>query len=263
MYNLKFIFATLLTLFFFNGFSQTYHLSKTQGRLVIEGVNEVVVEGYTGNEIIFERLDYDHDHNKKAAGLMALSANGLKDNTKIGLSVIDNGQEVNVQQIGKNSDIRFKIKIPHTINVYYSHSSHNGEDIHFKNVESEIEVSVNYNDVHLENVTGPMAISAVYGDVNAHFKSVSQSNAIAIQSVYGDVDVTLPVNTRANLVLNTSYGEMFTDFDIKTSNNSSSKSTDGCNGCGSKNRFMGTINGGGVDISLKANYDNIYLRKQK
>ncbi len=261
MYKFKFAFILLCTGFAMMAQAQTYKLNKTQGKLIIEGVNELVVEGYSGNEIVFERVDYDHEDNEKAKGLMALSAEGLKDNSGVGLSVVESGAEVKVKQIGRNSDDSFKIKVPNGISVYYSHSSHNGEDIIFKNVVNEIEVSVNYNSVILENVTGPMAINTVYGDVIADFKSVAQNNSITLHSVYGDVDVSLPNSTSADLLLSTSYGEMFTDFDItlEANQNTSSK---GCNGCGSKNKFSGKINGGGVSISLKSNYDNIYLRKK-
>ena len=257
MNKLQLSILVLCVCFAFKTQAQEHKVSMSQGKLVINGVNEIVVEGHSGSDVIFTRIDYDEDVDEKAKGLFALSAKGLRDNTGIGLSVLKEGSELVVNQIGKNNENHYQIQVPRGVSILYEHSSHNGEDILFKDVQSEIEVSVNYNSVILKDVTGPMAINTVYGSIEADFSQVAQDNAISLHSVYGDVDVSLPSNTPANLMMNTSYGEMFTDFDINVPANQ-----DGNHKGWSSSKFSGSINGGGVSISLKANYDNIYLRKK-
>src|SRR5450631_1919123 len=81
--------------------AQDYKLAKSSGRLEIKEVNNVIVEGYNGNEIVFSSRDHDRDDDGRAKGLRAISSLGLEDNTGIGLSVVDKGNVVEVQQLKK------------------------------------------------------------------------------------------------------------------------------------------------------------------
>ena len=59
----------------------------TAGKLDIREVNNVTIEGYSGNEIVFSSLDGSREKDKRAEGLRAVSAMGREDNTGLGLSV--------------------------------------------------------------------------------------------------------------------------------------------------------------------------------
>ena len=69
--------------------------------------------------------------------------------------------------------------------------------------------------------------------------------------------MTLPANTKANLVLKSVTGEIYTDFDI----NFSEKEGHKMKRVGGSN-LRGSINGGGVEIALNTISDDIYLRKK-
>ncbi|MFZ6010547.1 MAG: hypothetical protein ACOYXT_09380, partial [Bacteroidota bacterium] len=79
---------------------------------------------------------------------------------------------------------------------------------------------------------------------------------ISIVSVYGHVDVAIPVTTKANLKLSTSYGEIFVapEFKIDVERRGDMIEYD--------DEVNGKINGGGTIIDLSANYGKIYLRKK-
>ena len=66
---------------------------------------------------------------------------GLEDNTGFGLSVVDKGGVIEVQQLKKKDGPDVTIKVPKGVVVFYTHSSPYGKTVEFKNVESEIEVS--------------------------------------------------------------------------------------------------------------------------
>ena len=68
------------------------------------------------------------------------------------------------------------------------------------------------------------------------------------------MDVTRPANTKANIVVKTPYGEAYSDMDIEFSKNGDMKKI--------SSTIQGTLNGGGVDLEIKASYDNVYLRKK-
>ena len=124
-------------------------------------------------------------------------------------------------------------------------------------MESEIEVSVQYNTVKLDSITGPMNIKTVYGGIEASFTTTIKG-PVSILSVYGFIDISLPLTTRAQINFSTSYGQIYaaSDFKIVMDKPDTEALSYG-------DQVKGKINGGGIDIVLKSNYGKIYLRKLK
>ena len=235
--------------------AQDFKLPKSTGRLEIREVNDVTIEGYNGNEIVFSSSDGDRDQDDRAKGLRAVSSLGLEDNTGIGLSVVDKGTVIEVHQLKKMDGPDIKILVPKGVTVYYSHTSPYGSDIKFKNVEGEIEVSTVHNSVFLDNVTGPVDVKTVHGEIEAVF-GPGVKNPISINSVHGHVDVSLPVATKANLKLGTTWGEIFVDPDFRIEIERTG------NLVKYSDNVSGKINGGGLDINLQSTHSNVYLRKK-
>ncbi len=235
--------------------AQDYKLAKNSGRLEIKEVNHVSIEGYNGNEIVFSSRDNDRDDDGRAKGLRAISSLGLEDNTGLGLSVVDKGNVVEVQQLKKMDGPEVKIMVPKGVTVSYTHTSPYGDDVKFKNVESEIEVSTVHNGVYLDNVTGPLNVKTVHGEIEVSF-GANIKNPISIVSVHGHVDVSMPVATKANLKLGTVYGEIFVDPDFKIDVERTG------NMVRYSDNVAGKINGGGLDMTMSSTHNNVYLRKK-
>lgn len=236
--------------------AQEFKLAKNSGKLEIKEVDQVTIEGYNGNEIIFSSLDGSRGKDKRAEGLKAVSAMGLEDNTGFGLSVVDKGNTIEVNQLKRMDGPKVKIMVPKGITISYMHTSPHGNDVRFKNVESEIEVSTVHNGVYLENVTGPMTIKTVHGDIEADFNTNIKS-PISMVSAHGPVDVTVPASAKLTLNMSTSYGEVFVDPAIKIEfENKSEWKVYG------SNKVSGKVNGGGLDLTLSSAHNNIYLRKK-
>ena len=219
-------------------------------------MNNVTVEGYSGNEIIFTSSDRSRDDDDRSKGLRAVSAMGLEDNTGIGLSVIDRDGAIQVVQLKKMDGPKVKIQVPKGVSVFYSHSSPYGSDVTFKNIEGEIEASTTHNGVHLENVTGPVNVKTVHGEIEADFNTNLKS-PISLQSVHGLVDVTIPVATKATMNMNTTWGEVFIDPAIKLEIEPKTEWVKYGSG-----KVNGKINGGGLEFTLVSTHNNIYLRKK-
>src|SRR5688500_3529746 len=92
--------------------AQEYKVSKSTGRLEIREVNNVSIEGHPGNEIIFTSRNHNRERDQRAQGLRALSSLGLEDNTGLGLSVLDKGDVIEVQQLKKTEGPDIKILVP-------------------------------------------------------------------------------------------------------------------------------------------------------
>ncbi|MEJ7643681.1 MAG: hypothetical protein WKF87_03740 [Chryseolinea sp.] len=256
---MKRIFITSIALTFFSiglAMAQEYKVSKSTGRLEIKEVNHVSIEGYSGSEIIFTSRNGSHEKDARAAGLKSISNLGIEDNTGLGLSVVDKGNTIEVQQLKRTDGPDVVIKVPKGVVVSYSHSSPYGEHVEFKNVEGEIEVSTLHNGVRLDNVTGPMTINTIHGDIDASLSGGLKS-PVSIVSVHGHVDVALPVAIKANLKMGTVYGEVFVDPAFKIEIDRAGdmiKYSD---------NVTGKVNGGGLDINLSSTHNNVYLRKKQ
>lgn len=237
-------------------YAQEYKLAKNTGKLIITEVNNVVVEGYNGNEIVFSSLDGSREKDKRAEGLRAVSGMGLEDNTGIGIAVLDKGTTYEVYQLKKMEGPHVKILVPKGVSISYSHASPHGSDITFKNVESEIETSTVHNGVHLENVTGPLNIKTVHGEIEADLNA-NLKGPISLMSTHGLVDITIPAATKATMNLATSYGEILVDPAIKLEIEPKSEWVK----YGS-NKISGKINGGGIEFTLSSTHNNVYLRKK-
>jgi hypothetical protein len=228
-------------------FGQDYKIAKNTGRLEIKELNHVTVEGYMGNEIIFssDDEDRDEDEDKRSKGLRAVSSLGLEDNTGLGISVQDKGGVIEVYQLKKMDGPDITIKVPKGVVVSYSHSSPYGDDVSFKNIEGELEVSTVHNSVELSNITGPISVKTVHGDIDATFSATLKS-PILIASVHGHVDVAMPSSTKATLRLGTSWGEIFVDPEFKIE----------------FDQKPGMVKHSDNLSNLSSTHDNVYLRKK-
>lgn len=234
-----------------------YKLTKSTGRLEIKEVNNVLFEPSTGNEIIFTAFKENGDVDERAKGLRSVSASGLEDNTGIGLSVMDKGNIIEVHQLRKTEGPTVLIKVPKGVVISYTHTSPYGEDVQFKNIESEIEVSTVHSGVVLTTVSGPMTVKTVHGDIECTMGPTIKS-PVSIVSVHGHVDVNLPATTKASMKMKTVYGEIFVDPAFKME----MERTSGDMVAVSSNDVNGKINGGGIDITLSSTHNNVYLRKR-
>ena len=118
----------------------------------------------------------------------------------------------------------------------------------------QLNASLTYGDVSLEKVNNAMKVESTYGHVIATFTESGLQADCSITSTYSFVDVSIPQASKANLSLQTNYGEIYSNVDFQYDR---SKSIDEMY----KNRIAGTLNEGGVELKLKSPYNNVYLRK--
>ncbi len=240
------------------------HLLAQEYKLKVSGnktlklleVNKVEVVGYEGSEIVFTTELKKSGDEERAKGLTAISGAGLTDNTGIGLSAVDKGNEIEVQQLARNNSNRYLIKVPSNVKLFYEHTGVSGSDFKASNIKSEMEVSTLHNSIKLENVTGPMTLNSVHGKIEVIFSSLNQSNPTSILSVHGLVDVSLPADTKANLQMDSNWGELYTDMKIEFD-----KAKDGMTVHSSN--VKGKLNGGGIELHLSSTHNNVYLRTKK
>ncbi len=260
MKNLKLSIAILI-ISFLNINGKEYKTAINQStKINIENLmGEITIEGSNSAELMIKVDKYSIAKlPKRAKGLKSLSYGGTPDNTKIGLNVTTKNGVMTISGASKqSSDAKYTFYVPKGVNVkieYRSPFAH--EDIFVNNFSNEIDITTLTASTFMKNVSGPIILNSTSGDVDIKFGKVNQKSPISITAISGEVDIALPTDTKARMNMRVITGEIFTDFDLKF------KKGKKLNRIGGQ-KIECDLNGGGVDITLKAISGNIYLRKGK
>ncbi|MEM9328403.1 MAG: DUF4097 family beta strand repeat-containing protein [Bacteroidota bacterium] len=254
---------TTIALFgiFFLAHGQTYEMtpSGNSSELTINIENlfaYIDVRGTSEGSIRIEADDY-RGLPEKAKGLKPLSATG-PDNTEIGLYVKQVGNTVSIAGAHRSADdADYTIFLPKNAKLRIDYNSFQANHVKVSDMASEVEIDSKVGDIELVNVTGPIVANSLSSDIDVDFSSVTQGSPTSISSTSGDLDITLPADTKGNFNMKSISGEVYTDLDFEMEQEE-----------GSMRRFGGgmsaeaTLNGGGVDISLRCISGDIYIRKK-
>jgi len=74
------------------------------------------------------------------------------------------------------------------------------------------------------------------------------------------VDLTLPADVKADLTVKSNHGAVYSDFDVALGG---SRSVRDGNRIRIDSTIRGTINGGGVDLTIHTLNGAVYIRKKK
>ena len=223
----------------------------------------IAVKSYEGKEVIVEAKarsgDDDRDREGGTAGMHRIPINST------GLEVEEESNRVDIGAASTQRTIDLAITVP----VHTSLSLHtvNDGDISVSNVDGELDVNDVNGSVTLTGVSGTVVAHALNGKVLVTFNRVNPSKPMAFSSLNGDIDVTFPADLKANLVISSDRGDVFSDFDVAMAARApqqvaeDSRSQDGRYHVKIDKTVRGTINGGGQEIQFRNFNGNIYIRK--
>lgn len=216
----------------------------------IESRANVTVKTHSGKELLIKGGSHSTIP-ERAKGLKLVGENGT-DNTDVGYYVIKEGNNLIVRNLKKSE--RSEIYLPASQNISVITNWHG--DIEIIGFLGEIEASARLNgSVSVKEVSGPLTANTLNGTIDVVFSKVSQNSPITVYSTNGALDITLPSNTPADVLLSTTNGEIYTNFELIVPDKN------GLRAIASKN-VKGSINNGGVKIQLKTTNGNMYLRKK-
>ena len=244
----------------FVGFSQSYvakfsNSSGTKKVKFIAGGGSIKVVTHANPEVAISTDDYQAPP-ERAKGLKPLYNNAV-DNTGIGLEVTEQNNLITIRK-AIHKDMTFVLKVPEDSDFAVKETDWNSRGIQIKDVKGEIEIDAKGSKIWINNVPGPVVASTVNGDIEVVFSNVNPDQPSSISCTNGYIDVSLPGTTNADLQMKSINGEIYTDFKINMPDRKG-----GLRRLAGGDRIIGTINGGGVEISLHAINSDIYLRKAK
>ncbi len=235
---------------------QEYKVKRTTGKLIVS-LSSVVIEGYSGSEIIFSSKPKEVEVDPKAAGLQTINTAGYLDNSGLGISVVEKGNTVEVNEVTENQDI--KILVPKGLIVsFVCNKVTVGAKVTCRNMDNEIEAEIYDNHLLLENITGPLTVRSLYGPIDVVFRAPVKG-PVSIATIHGAIDVAIPVDTKANLQLKSIHAPIMTSPDLKIEMGKHEDEPVGSHATS----IDGKLNGGGLDLWLNSKFGKIYLRKTK
>jgi hypothetical protein len=229
---------------------------------VISGSIHVI--GYDGKDVVvtvYMDSTRREEEGDEPGGMKRIGAAGGMD---IRADEHDNIVQINTGEL--NSKIAaITIKVPQNT-ARVDVGTVNGGDVNVSDVSGKIEIGNVNGAITAKGISGSVVANTVNGNVIVTFKSVDAQTAMAFSSLNGKIDVTLPADSKANLKMKSSNGEIFSDFDVavdKTTPKVETRNEDHYHEIKIDGWVYGKINGGGPEIMMQSTFGKIYLRKAK
>lgn len=230
------------------------------------GMGDVRVKAYDGKEVLVAADDGDENfrfndtsNNREREGLHRIP------NTSSGLTIEESDNVVNVSTDFGRQHSDLTISVPRQTSVHAKAIGGNG-DLTVTGVTGEHELQNINGDITATDIAGTVVATSNNGDIDVSMTSIAAGKALSFSSFNGDITVTLPANTKADLVVNSNQGEVWTDFDVTMQPRPPVVQNQ--NGGGRyrvrmQREMHGTIGGGGPEIRFKTFNGDITLRKRK
>ncbi|HZF31201.1 MAG TPA: DUF4097 family beta strand repeat-containing protein [Gammaproteobacteria bacterium] len=233
------------------------------------GMGDVHVKAYDGKEVLVAAGDDDNGFNRdndddrnghEREGLHRIP------NTSAGLTVEENDNVVTVSTDFSRHHSDLTISVPRQTSVHAKTMGGNG-DLTVTGVTGEHELSNINGDVRATDISGTIVAATNNGDIDVSMTAITAGKALSFSSFNGDIEVTLPATVKADVVVTSSQGDVWTDFDVTMQ--SQPPVVENENGGGGRYRvrmqreMRGTIGGGGPELRFKTFNGDITLRKRK
>ena len=235
------------------------HASLMSGGITVRGadIKDVIVEAHSRGD-----GDSHESHSTRAEGMKRLDLPGNS-----GLDVVEDNNVVTIKTASWNRPSDLVITVPRRSSLQLK--CMNDGDINVEQVEGEIDANNLNGKVTIRNVSGSVVAHSLNGTVLVTLDRIDPSKPMSFSTMNGDIDVTLPGNLKANVLMKTDQGEIYSDFDVKlnaqasVSHNESGKQPDGTYHLRFDHALRGTIDGGGPEFQFTSFNGQIYIRRKK
>jgi hypothetical protein len=223
------------------------------------------VQGYDGRDVIIEVRGGDRGHRairapRGAEGLKRINTNSF------GLTVEEENNVVRIQSpMGPGRDVLVRVPFATSLRL----ECMNGGEIKVDHVSGDLELQNLNGGVTVANASGSVLAHSLNGKVTVSLDKITPDKPMSFSTMNGDIDVTLPPDIKANFRMKSDNGEVFSDFDVKLLPNSNQPVVEDSRSKGGRYRVkvdktaVGSVNGGGPELSFKTFNGNIFIRKRK
>ena len=158
------------------------------------------------------------------------------------------------------------IQVPARTNLRVKRSAPGGaagaRPITVQGLDGDLEITTEAGPITLTDVAGSIVAHSTRGTVIATVKRVTPDRPMAFTSYSGNVDVKLPASLKANLILQSDRGDVFTNFGVQLgATKPATASNDKPFKWAGRQPIRASVNGGGPDFELRTFAGSVYLRK--
>jgi hypothetical protein len=222
----------------------------------------VTVRGYDGKDATIETAARVNGRDRRPSHV----PEGMHriDNDGMGLDIAEENNTITV--VGQNSSAHLTILVPVQTSLILR--SVNGGNIVVENISGSIDANHTNGGINITNVSGSVLANTTNGNVTVALNKVIPDKAMSFTSFNGRVDVTLPQDVKANVMMKTNNGEIWSDFDIKLTAGAKppvvedSRSKNGKYRVRLDKAMYGTINGGGPEMQFVTYNGSILIHKK-
>ena len=222
----------------------------------------VTVKGYDGKDAIIESGGRISSRGRRPSNV----PEGMHriDNLSMGLDVTEENNVISV--VGNDNAGHVTIQVPTQTSLVLR--SVNGGAITVENIAGSIDANHTNGSILITNVSGSVLANTTNGKVVVSLNKVSPDKAMSFTSFNGTVDVTLPADVKANVMMKTNNGEIWSDFDIKLSASGKppvveeNRSRNGRYKVHLDRAMYGSINGGGPEMQFVTYNGSILIHKK-
>jgi len=220
----------------------------------------ITVRAYNGNDAIVEATGRAARRRSSniPEGMHQIGAGGS------GLDITEDNNVINIRA-GVMGSSNVTIQVPAQTSLKLR--TLNGGKILVEGISGEIDAQNMNGEVTINNVSGSVLANSMNGRVTVSLDKVTPNKTMSFSSMNGTIDVTLPADTKANMKMKTDNGEVYSDFDINLTGQGSLKVDDQRSRGGryhvrQDKTMLGTINGGGPEMSFVTYNGNILIHKK-
>ncbi len=240
------------------------HASVLNGSITVKAYDgkEVIVEAGPGAKSLErerERAGRRGDGSAPPDGLKRLDLPG-----RSGLEVEEDDNVITVHtRVMSGANLTITVPVDTSLNL----KGTNGGQIVVDGVNGEIDVNNLNGGITLTNVSGSVIAHSLNGSVKVTMARVDPGKQLSFSTLNGSIDVALPADLKANLKLKADNGDIFTDFDVKFDSAGSKPITESDPSKSGKYKvrfdrtILGSINGGGPEVSFQTFNGRISIRK--
>jgi hypothetical protein len=207
----------------------------------------ITVKTHAGNDVIVEGANHGHEEYQGGMRRIGESTRGLE--------VVQDGDVITVHDQFGNGAVYLTVPVDTSLKLKTLSGGIDVEGVH-----GEVEVHTSNGHLTLTNISGTVSADSQNGPIKVTIDSVNSSKPLAFSTLNGVVDVTLPADVKADLTVKTNHGAVYSDFDVTLG---ATHTLNDRNRIRIDNTIRGTINGGGVDLTIHTLNGAVYIRKKK
>jgi len=212
----------------------------------------ITVKTHSGSDVIVEG-EHSRSSDERQGGMhrIGVSTRGLE-------AVVDDNV-VTVHNNNGNGAVYLTVPVETSLKLKTLSGA-----IEVDGVHGDVEVHTLNGHLTLNNVSGTVTADSQNGPIKVTMDSVDGSKPLAFSTLNGVVDLTFPADLKADLTVKSSHGPVYSDFDVTLGGSHAVSERNGNSyRIRVDNTIRGSINGGGVDLTIRTLNGGVYIRKKK